>query len=136
MALPIIRKTYLLKLGDFVFEADTAPFSKLSRSSDFRWKSLEIFGEAPRYQYLGPGEDRFTISGAYYPFHRGGMEPMERLREKAGMGEPHRLIYTNKKVGENMGLWIILSIKETRTHFLPDGSPRKIEFQIEIKRYG
>ena len=54
----------------------------------------------------------------------------------AADGKPQLLIAGDRESAENLGRWIILSIKETRTLFRPDGTPEKIDFSLELENYG
>ncbi len=134
-ALPIIRKSYLAKLGDYVFEADSAPFDKLSRKTSYRWAKQQHVGKLRSLQFLGPDDDTITLSGTFYPHYRGGLEQMDKLRTEAGKGKPLLLVYTDKKLGQNLGKWVIKSINENRSILLGNGAPKRIDFTIEILKY-
>ncbi len=77
-----------------------------------------------------------TISGAFYPEFSGQMDHLKKLRDIAVMGKPQRLIYADTQIGQNLGLWIIHKIKESRSIFYGDGIPRRIEFSLELEFYG
>ena len=55
------------------------------------------------------------------------------MRAQAGLGKPLFLISGS---GFAFGRWCISKISENQSNFLKDGSPRKIEFSITLKRYG
>lgn len=134
--LPLLRKSLLGKLGDFNFEPNSAMFSKLDRDSSYRWVTIELFGQLPAKQFLGPDSEKITLTGKIYPHFRGGLGQMARLREMANSGKPYLWIMTDSKIGQNLGWWVIKSIKESRTLFLDNGVPQLIEFTVELEQYG
>jgi phage protein U len=136
ISLPLLRKSLLAKLDDFVFEPNTATFGKIDRESSYRWVTIELFGQLPAKQFLGPDSEKLTLSGKIYPHHRGGLGQIAKLREMAKAGKPYLLIMTDSKIGQNMGWWVIKSIKETRTLFLDNGVPQLIEFTLDLEQYG
>lgn len=127
---------YMAQLGSFSFGIDTAAFKELQRSSTYKWQSKDRIGRRPAQQNTGRGADRISLSGVIYPHYRGGLGQMEAMRAQAGLGEPLSLIYAFESVGQYCGLWCITSIEENRTIFFADGTPRKIEFSINLVEYG
>lgn len=127
---------YMAKLGEFMFSLDTAAFQELQRTTEYRWASLNRIGREPAAQFLGRGDDTIELSGAIYPHFRGGLGQIGLLRQMAETGEPQDLVYAFESVGQYVGRWSIKSIKEGRTVFFDDGTPRKIDFSISIVAYG
>ncbi len=141
--IPPFKKEVFARLGDFSFELLTITPDKVERETSFRWVRQEPIGARPIHQYvggagkfLGPAEDRMTISGAFHPEFSGQMDHLKKLRDIAAMGKPQRLIYADTQIGQNLGLWIIHKIKESRSLFYGDGIPRRIEFSLELEFYG
>lgn len=122
----------LMALGLFVFHLGTAPFETLRRSTQQRWESKPRVGQAPAWQWVGPGEDSLTIEGTLAPELTGGPDTLDTLREMADSGRAWILV---AGTGEVMGKWFIASVDETRSHMRGDGSPRKIAFTLSLKRY-
>ena len=54
------------------------------------------------------------------------------MRLCAGSGQPLPLINGS---GFILGRWLIESVQETDSALFDDGSPRKIEFSLSLKRY-
>ncbi len=133
--LPFIRKRTFAKLGDFTFELKSLVPDKLERESQYRWVRQEPLKAHPVFQFLGTGTEKFILTGVSYPAYAGGLSQLQKLREMASKGQPLRLSMADVKLGQNLGRWIILSIKETRTIMFGDGLPRKIEFTIEMETY-
>lgn len=123
----------LLMLGGFKFSLNTAVFQEMQRSTSWRWPAQERVGQYDALQFTGPGDDRITLPGVVYPDFRGGIAQVESLRQIAAKGKPVRLI---SATGEMLGLWVVLSVDETASSFKPDGTPRKQEFTVTIRKYG
>ncbi len=131
-----MARTYMARLGEFEFSLDTAPFQNMERSSSFKWATVERVGTKPALQFTGADAESVTLSGVIYPHFRGGLGQIEYLRSMASDGAPYDLYVTNERVGDHLGLFVIESIRETRTVFFEDGAPKKIEFTITLKEYG
>ena len=129
----------MLCLGLFVFHINTAAYQQLQHATSQRWASNNRIGSRPAYQYLGPGEESITLNGTLYPgfmagqskLFIGGESSLSILKAMADSGLAHTLISGN---GTLHGLWLIDSISETQTLFFKDGSPRKIDFTLKMKR--
>ena len=123
----------LMKLGDFSFSIDTAAPARLRRSDEWRWERLPRIGREPALQYLGPDTPEIDLDGTIFPHYRGGLGQIDALRAEAAKGSPLRLVTGE---GRNLGLWAITAIRETASHPMAGGSPRKIEFELRLRRYG
>jgi phage protein U len=141
--IPLFIKQVFARLGDFSFELLTLSPEKIERETGYRWARQEPIGALPIHQYIGamgktagPSEDKLTIAGVLHPEFSGRMDHMKRLRDMAATGKPQRLIYADTEIGQNLGLWIIQRIKESRSVFYGDGIPRRIEFTLELEFYG
>lgn len=129
-------RTYMARLGSFMFGIDTAAFQELQRVSSYRWQSKERIGRKPAQQNTGQGADTISLSGVIYPHYRGGLGQISQLRDQAANGDPLPLIYASETVGQYLGRWCVTSIEETRTVFFDNGTPRKIEFSLSLVEYG
>jgi len=142
--IPLFKKQIFAKLGDFSFELLTLSPDKVDRETSYRWARQEPVGAPPVLQYLGSKdpkklmahEDKMTISGVLHPEFSGRIDHLKKLREMAAAGRPHRLVYADTQLGENMGLWKIDRIKESRSIFYGDGIPRRVEFTLDLEFYG
>lgn len=123
----------MLMLGGFKFSLNTAVFQEMQRNTSWRWPAQERLGQYDALQHTGPGDDRITLPGVIYPDWRGGVQQVDELRALAAQGRPLRLIAAT---GQILGMWVIESIGETQSFFLPDGTPRRQEFTLTIKKYG
>ncbi len=125
--------TPLYQLGSYQFGLDTAANESLERSDAYRWAPQERLTREVAYQFLGPGERKITLPGVIYPQFRGGLGQVDAMRAEADKGQP--LMLTDG-LGTVFGRWVILSVREVKSVFLEGGAPRKIEFNLEIAKYG
>ena len=122
----------LMCLGQFVFELATAPYQSLQQQMSWRHPSNSRVGLRPARQFLGRDEESITLDGKLYPEISGGQPSLDRLRAMADEGKAYVLVAGD---GTLKGVFVIESIDVTRTIFFTDGTPRKIEFTIELKRF-
>ena len=123
----------MMALGDFRFSVNSAAYDSLRRSDEFRWASQDVIGREPALQYLGLGKTTVEMSGTIHPHYKGGLRQIDRMRTEARKGEPLR--WTDA-LGNANGLWVIVRIEETQSRHLANGAPLKVEFRIELGRYG
>lgn len=121
----------LMTLGFFVFDMPTAAYQTIDRDTSWRIASNTRVGNRPAYQYLGPGEDKISLSGTLYPEITGGRTSLDLIRNMAEQGKAWPLI---EGTGRNYGFWSILNVKETSSELMRDGAPQKIVFTIELVR--
>ncbi|MCY4584885.1 MAG: phage tail protein [Bryobacterales bacterium] len=123
----------MMALGEYRFSVSTAAYHELTRSAEYRWAAQERLGRLPARQYLGPGAETVSLSGVIHPYYRGGLGQLDRMRAEAGRGEPLDLSTGD---GTIMGKWVVTRIEETRRVLDADGAPRRVEFRLQLARYG
>lgn len=121
----------MMALGMFVFELRTVPFQELERMSEWRHAANNRLGRRPRRQYLGAGDDTITLTGELRPEITGGSLSLDALRVMGDTGKSWVLVAGNGRI---YGLFEIDGLKESNSDFLRDGTPRKINFSITLKR--
>lgn len=122
----------MMILGSFHFSISTAAFQDLTRSTEYRWATQDVFGVLPRLQFTGPGADSITLDGSIFPEYRGGLGQLDTMRAQAGKGQPQRMISGSGKI---MGRWAIESVQEKQTIFAVFGVPKRQDFTLKLKRY-
>ncbi|WP_058910989.1 phage tail protein [Entomohabitans teleogrylli] len=121
----------MLALGLFVFMRQTLPYQNWQRSADYRWSPNSRVGKRAAFQYLGPDEERITLSGILYPEITGGRLSMLAVNMMADEGRAWPLIGGD---GTIYGMYVIKNVSDTKTVFFADGTPRKIEFTLSLTR--
>ncbi|MGL5225280.1 MAG: phage tail protein [Aeromonas sp.] len=121
----------MMALGWFVFMRTTA--APLSQQDERAWRhpGNARVGARPAYQFLGPDDETSTLSGVLLPEITGGAVVLDRLIMMAESGAAYPLIQGD---GVMRGSFVIEGISTTRSEFFQDGSARKIEFSLKLKR--
>jgi len=122
----------MLALGEFQFSVETAAYQEFTRTTAYKWASQDRFGNGPALQFVGLDDETISLSGVIFPEFRGGLVQMDNLRALAVQGRPQELINGQ---GYLLGQWVVLSVDEKQSEFLPGGVPQKIEFTLQLKRY-
>lgn len=123
----------MMTWGLFVFGLSTAAYQELQRSAAYRHATNSRVGRRSGSQYLGPGDETIVLSGTLYPEITGGRNTIELARAVANRGEAWPLI---ERSGKIYGLFVCEGIDDNSSEFFADGTPRKIEFTIKLKRVG
>lgn len=121
----------MMALGQFVFSLSTLAYQEFQRQTDWRHGSTSRIGARPARQFLGPGDDSITLPGVLLPELTGGLPSLDEIREMADTGKAWVLV---EGTGWIYGLWVIESLSETRSLFFSDGTARRIEFSLVLKR--
>lgn len=123
----------MLALGAFRFGVNSANYQTLTRSAAYRHAPQMRVGRAPALQFLGPDTEEMTLDGTIYPHFKGGLRQIEFMRLIGKAGQPMILVDGLGFVWER---WVITSIEETKSVFLGDGAPRRIDFSVTLQAYG
>lgn len=121
----------MLALGMFVFSLSTLAYQELQRQTEWRHPSSSRVGAAPALQFIGRGDDSITLPGIIFPELAGTTLSLDALRLMANTGKAWPMI---EGTGRIYGLWVIESLSETKTVFFRDGTARRIEFTLSLKR--
>ena len=121
----------MMALGMFVFSLRTAAYQELQRQTDWRHASSSRVGAAPARQFIGRGDDAITLPGIIFPELAGSTLSLDALRLMANTGKAWPMV---EGTGRIYGLWVIDSLSENKTIFFPDGTARRIEFTLSLKR--
>lgn len=121
----------MMALGLFVFELSTTPYQDMQHKKAWRHPSSPRVGARPESQFLGPDEETITLSGVLYPELTGGEVSLAQLDQMADQGKAWPLISGS---GYLYGLFVIESKDVRRSLFFADGTARRIEFTLNLKR--
>lgn len=122
----------MMQLGSFQFGIQTAAYETLRRSTEYQWAEQKRFGKLDALQYVGPGQDKITLSGTVYPEFNGGTKQLEDMRAMAAQGRPLLMV---SGLGDLMGRWVILAVGDTGSIFAQAGVARKQEFELELRLF-
>ena len=128
-----MASSYLIKLGGYTFSIDSAAYQTLSRTTEYRWRAQPRVGRLPAQQFIGPGEETLSLEGVIYPHFKGGLGQLDAMRAEAGKGEPLMLVDGTGRIWQQ---WVISGVEETHKILFEDGTPRQMEFRLQLSRYG
>lgn len=123
----------LMALGPFRFQVSGPSYERFSHRSEARWEKQERLGREPALQFMGPGGHRISLDGTIYTQYTGGYAQIERMREAMAKGAPFILV---SGFGKVFGKFVIEGVDTGQEYFLPDGSPLKVEFTVDLASYG
>ncbi|MBP2194744.1 phage tail protein [Pantoea cypripedii] len=117
--------------GMMPFMRQTLPYGELQQNIDYRWPTNSRIGLRPAAQFIGPGDEKITLSGELRPEITGGAVSLLTLRILADQGMAWPLIGGN---GVIYGMYVIESISNTHSEFFSNGTASKIMFTLSMKR--
>lgn len=129
----MIASLTMMALGTFRFGVNRASYQTLTRTSAWRWATIDRAGAKSAAQFLGIGAEKMTLEGVIYPHFKGGLRQVELMRAVAGLGQPMILV---DGLGWVLDRWCIEGIEEKKGTFLADGAPRRIDFRLDLVSYG
>lgn len=121
----------MMSLGQFVFSLETLAYQSLQRATDWRHAQNSRVGARAASQFVGPGDDTITLEGVLLPDVAGTRSSLDTLRSMGDDGAAWPLVDGN---GVVYGAFVLLSVHDTGTLFFQDGTPRRTEFSIELRR--
>lgn len=143
----------LMSLGQNVFyvpmvEVETPGYETLQRDTSFTWIPQGRLNAPLALQYTGPGQDTIVIEGRLWPEFFGGIQTLSALRAAGAAGKPLPLIRYHPVQDENtgkllqgiqadvLGDFVIMRVRSHDKHIGSSGTPRMIEFALELQAYG
>ncbi len=121
----------MMTLGMMVFMRQTLPYQGLQHKVDYRWPTNSRVGQRATAQFLGPGDEKMTLTGRLLPEITGGKISVVALKAQADLGRAWPLIGGD---GTIHGMYVIENIETHSSEFFADGSSRRIEFTVDLLR--
>lgn len=121
----------LMSLGMFAFSIPTLAYDELQRRRDWRHADNARIGAAPASQFVGRGQDTVSITGTAFAELSDGRASIDQLVEMADSGDSWPLV---DGAGQVYGAFVITGLDERQKHLLSDGTPRQIDFAIDLRR--
>lgn len=119
----------MMSLGMFVFSLPTLAYQELQRKRGWRFAANQRVGAKDAIQFVGADLETISLSGAAPAELMQGRASLDTLVGMAKDGEAWPLVDGS---GVVFGNFVITGIDERQTHFLPDGTPRMIDFGIDL----
>lgn len=121
----------MMSLDQFVFSLRTVPYKELQRQRTWKHRTSSRVGARDASQFTGAGDDTITLNGMIAPETIGSIVSLERLAAMGDIGDAYVLV---DGTGNVYGAFVIDSLNETATYHTKEGVPRKIEFNLTLKR--
>ena len=121
----------LMSLGLFPFSLPTLAHDDLSRRTAWRHATAPRIGARDATQFVGPGEESVSIGGTAHAELTDGRACLDQLREMGATGQAWPLV---DGAGTVFGAFVIQTLDEKHKALFPDGTPRAIEFSLELLR--
>ena len=119
----------MMALGMFVFSLPTLAYQEQQRKSGWRHARSGRVGAIDATQFLGRENDTISLSGAAYAELMAGRASLDQLRDMATEGKAWPLV---DGTGRVHGAFVITGMDEGLKEFFADGTPRKIDFAIDL----
>ena len=120
-----------LILGYFVFSLRTLAYQSLQQQMSWRHASTPRVRARPVHQFLGPDDETINLEGTLLAEFAGSRLSLDLLKAMAETGQAWPLIQGD---GTIYGHYLITNINTTGTLHFQDGTPRKIDFTLNLKR--
>ncbi|WBQ15965.1 phage tail protein [Sphingobium yanoikuyae] len=121
----------LMALGMFIFDLPTLAHDELQRRASWRHARSPRVGARDATQFVGPGEETVSLSGAVYAEITDGRVSIDDLRTMAASGEAWPLL---DGTGTVFGDYVIEAIDERHAYLMTDGRAQRIDFAIDLLR--
>ncbi len=118
-----------MALGMFVFSLPTLAYQDLQRKSAWRHARSGRIGTIDATQFTGRDNQTISLAGDAPAELMDGRASLDQLHDMADQGAAWSLI---DGAGRVYGAFVITAIDERQRHLFPDGTPRLIEFGIEL----
>ncbi|WP_265022504.1 phage tail protein [Wolbachia endosymbiont (group B) of Ischnura elegans] len=100
--------------------------TSLKYSKEKLWSVVECIGKQ-LLQNIGQGAENIDLEGVIY-LHNG----LDQLKNMKEAEKPNILV---DSIGNVLGQFVITRFEEKQTSFFPCGLPKKVEFNLSLKRY-
>lgn len=121
----------LMSLGMFAFSVATLAHEDLSRRTAWRHATSSRIGQRDATQFVGPGEETVAFGGTVYAELADGRASLDQLRAMADTGDAFPLV---DGTGMIFGAFVIQTLDEKHKALFPDGTPRAIDFSLDLLR--
>ncbi len=123
----------LMAWGDVRFSLSTIAYDELTRSLAARVSPQNIIGARPTLHHMGLDQEAIGLSATLFPYHLPGNRGLSQLQDlRAAVGNSALLVSGAGHQGTPMDAWVLKSVGDTHTAFLPGGAAQKITVRLEF----
>lgn len=128
----MLQNFAMMAYGFFIFTRATIPYQDYQRVMSWRHPTNSVVGKLPKTQFVGKDSETITVNGVLMPALTGGRFSIMTLEAIAEQGEAWPLV--DGSTFMSLGWFVIEEISETKSVLFADGSARRIEFSMRLKR--
>ena len=100
-----------------------------SRDAAADFAAKDLLGTRKSREFVGEGDDKFTLTGELFPHRLGGLDELGTLDAMRASGQPQILVRGD---GSNLGWWLIENVTEKSKFLDRSGVGRHIEVEIKL----
>ncbi len=121
----------LLAIGMFAFAIDTLAFDELQRRASWSHAATPRAGARDAVQFAGAGSETISLPGSAFAELSDGAASLDELRAMAATGNAWSVV---DGTGRVYGAFVIEGIDDRGKVFFADGTPRQIDFAVDLLR--
>lgn len=123
----------MLHLGEFSFSVDTLAYQSISQEGTWNWVEQARTGKTDLLQYAGMKAPTKTFEGQAHALMGSSLKSLGDIYQQGLDARPLLMV---SGTGQVMGYWVIKSVSDTASSFLPGGMTRQKSFNMTIQFYG
>lgn len=118
-------------LGNFIFGLSrNFAYHNLMRGADGGWQSVDAATGKPISSQTGQGLQTLKITGK--SMYTTAMDRLDELRALQALRVPVPLV---DGIGRNWGLWQIITVSETQSNVIDDGTAMVVDWFIDLLEF-
>ena len=121
-------------LGGLPFHAHGFSYNKRKRKVDASWSAVSLAGAPDAGQWTGGKSTKVHIGGVLFPAEFGGTGGLAMIEALATRGAVVPL-FTLGGAANFFGMYQIERVSEDQTFILPNGTPLRDAYEIELTLY-
>lgn len=123
----------MIWLGGFSFSVDNVAYDTMKTDASWNWAEQGRIGKRDLLQYTGKSAPVKTLEGQAHALFGRTVTAISELYQLGDNAEPLQMV-TSK--GDVMGYWVVKTVSDSISSFLPGGFARHKTFSMAIQYYG
>lgn len=112
---------------------DTFPFSvdKVEHEAETDFAKHDLIGRRRDYEPAGEGMETLDLSGEFLPYRIGGLDQLALAHALRQSARPQ---WVFRGDGEVLGWFLIMKVKSTHEHIMPNGIGFVVKHSLHLER--
>ncbi len=129
----------LMRLGDFIFTADSTNFQRVNEKESYDWTTQEKLVADNSLRWAGKKSSTKILNGILYSdfsniLSLNDLFGNQSVEELVRMGDSGQSFSLFDGIGRNLGKWVIKDINVGKEFYNQFGVPLKQEFTLELEK--